>query len=87
MTQKPPLLRGSRTVTPLRPVTAHSLEAEPSVLGGLLLDNRAWSPVVGLLAENDFYQAKKPGVPINGAIGKSRGRLPFGSLEPPAASV
>jgi len=39
MTQKPPLPKGDGKVTPLRRVTAYSLAAEQSVLGGLLLDN------------------------------------------------
>ena len=34
----------------------HSIEAESSVLGGLLLDNGAWDRVGGLLAESDFYR-------------------------------
>ena len=33
----------------------HSLEAEQSVLGGLLLDNQAWDRVVEKLTANDFY--------------------------------
>lgn len=35
----------------------HSLEAEQSVLGGLLLDNLAWDRVADVIAEHDFYQA------------------------------
>ncbi|HMN92223.1 MAG TPA: replicative DNA helicase [Hydrogenophaga sp.] len=34
----------------------HSIEAESSVLGGLLLDNGAWDRVSDLLAESDFYR-------------------------------
>jgi len=37
-------------------VPPHSLEAEQSVLGGLLLDNGAWDRVVDLLVAEDFYQ-------------------------------
>jgi HJR/Mrr/RecB family endonuclease len=33
-----------------------SIEAESSVLGGLLLDAAAWSPVSGMLMETDFYR-------------------------------
>src|SRR6218665_1420666 len=33
----------------------HSIEAESSVLGGLLLDNNAWDRVGGLLVEIHFY--------------------------------
>ena len=34
----------------------HSVEAEQSVLGGLLLDNTAWDKVADLIAESDFYR-------------------------------
>jgi replicative DNA helicase len=34
----------------------HSIEAEQSVLGGLLLDNSAWEKVADLLTDNDFYR-------------------------------
>ena len=33
----------------------HSLEAEQSVLGGLMLDNQAWDRVAERLKEKDFY--------------------------------
>lgn len=33
----------------------HSLEAEQSVLGGLLLDNQAWDRIADKLKEKDFY--------------------------------
>ena len=35
----------------------HSVEAEQSVLGGLLLDNSAWDKIADLIAEADFYRA------------------------------
>ncbi|MGH8528389.1 MAG: replicative DNA helicase, partial [Nevskiales bacterium] len=35
----------------------HSVEAEQSVLGGLMLDNEAWETVVGLVNDEDFYRA------------------------------
>ncbi|MBM4189627.1 MAG: replicative DNA helicase [Betaproteobacteria bacterium] len=35
----------------------HSIEAEQSVLGGLMLDNSAWERVVDLIGEADFYRA------------------------------
>ncbi|WP_051748031.1 replicative DNA helicase [Nevskia soli] len=56
--------------TPLQPVTLgggqgklapspkqppHSMEAEQSVLGGLLLNNRAWYDLVDQVSEEDFY--------------------------------
>ncbi|MFY7790627.1 MAG: DnaB-like helicase N-terminal domain-containing protein, partial [Polynucleobacter sp.] len=37
-------------------VPPHSVEAEQSVLGGLLLDNTAWDRLGGILSENDFYR-------------------------------
>ena len=46
---------GDRQVAQLR-VPPHSIEAESSVLGGLLLDNNAWDRVGDLLKDNDFYR-------------------------------
>jgi replicative DNA helicase len=37
-------------------VPPHSVEAEQSVLGGLLLDNLAWDRAGDLLADGDFYR-------------------------------
>ena len=37
-------------------VPPHSIEAESSVLGGLLLDNEAWDRVGDLLSDHDFYR-------------------------------
>jgi len=37
-------------------VPPHSIEAEQSVLGGLLLDNLAWDRAADLLNESDFYR-------------------------------
>ena len=44
-----------RQVAQLR-IPPHSIEAESSVLGGLLLDNDAWDRVSDLLVEGDFYR-------------------------------
>ncbi|MGE0329942.1 MAG: replicative DNA helicase [Ramlibacter sp.] len=44
-----------RQVAQLR-VPPHSIEAESSVLGGLLLDNGAWDRVGDLLTDGDFYR-------------------------------
>ena len=44
-----------RQVAQLR-IPPHSIEAESSVLGGLLLDNGAWDRVSDLLGEGDFYR-------------------------------
>ena len=37
-------------------IPPHSMEAESSVLGGLLLDNTSWDRIGDLLVENDFYR-------------------------------
>ena len=37
-------------------VPPHSLEAEQSVLGGLMLDNSAWDAVSEQLVSGDFYR-------------------------------
>ena len=34
----------------------HSIEAEQSVLGGLLLDNTAWDRIADLIGTDDFYR-------------------------------
>ncbi len=46
-----------RQVALLR-VPPHSVEAESSVLGGLLLDNGAWDRVGDLVSEGDYYRAE-----------------------------
>lgn len=48
-------------------VPPHSIEAEQSVLGGLLLDNGAWDRAGDLLTEGDFYRFEHR--TIFGAIG------------------
>ncbi len=37
-------------------VPPHSMEAEQAVIGGLLLDNRAWELIADKLTEDDFYR-------------------------------
>jgi replicative DNA helicase len=37
-------------------IPPHSVEAEQSVLGGLMLDNLAWDKVIDRITETDFYQ-------------------------------
>jgi replicative DNA helicase len=49
------LSKSDRQVAQLR-IPPHSLEAESSVLGGLLLDNSAWDRVGDLLSDSDFYR-------------------------------
>lgn len=45
----------NRTVPLGAKVPPHSVEAEQSVLGGLMLDSRAWDQVADKLSEDDFY--------------------------------
>jgi replicative DNA helicase len=44
------------TATQALNVTPHSIEAEQSVLGGLMLDNNAWDKIADIVTENDFYR-------------------------------
>lgn len=37
-------------------IPPHSLEAEQSILGGLMLSNHAWMDVVEVVSESDFYR-------------------------------
>lgn len=37
-------------------VPPHSLEAEQSVIGGLMLDNRVWDDIADIINEQDFYR-------------------------------
>ena len=37
-------------------VPPHSVEAEQAVIGGLLLDNRAWEDIADRVSESDFYR-------------------------------
>ncbi|MES9843967.1 MAG: DnaB-like helicase N-terminal domain-containing protein, partial [Candidatus Sedimenticola sp. 6PFRAG5] len=37
-------------------VPPHSIQAEQSVLGGLMLDNSAWDQIADKVAEVDFYR-------------------------------
>ena len=37
-------------------IPPHSIEAEQSVLGGLLIDNSAWDRAADLLSDSDFYR-------------------------------
>ena len=50
----PPADRVDDEVARLR-IPPHSIEAEQSVLGGLLLDNSAWDRAGDVLTESDFY--------------------------------
>ena len=37
-------------------VPPHSMEAEQSVIGGLMLDNRSWDDIADIVNEQDFYR-------------------------------
>ena len=54
-TQFPQSTRSDDEVSKLR-IPPHSVEAEQSVIGGLLLDNSAWDRAGDLLTEGDFYR-------------------------------
>ena len=43
-------------------VPPHSIEAEQSVLGGLLLDNSAWDRAADMIASGDFYRYEHRGI-------------------------
>ena len=49
------VLSSDQQLTALR-VPPHSVEAEQSVLGGLLLDNTAWDRIGDVVREDDFYR-------------------------------
>src|SRR5690606_24299316 len=51
------LQRVQDTQVELIKLPPHSVEAEQSVLGGLLLDNAAWDRIADLISESDFYRA------------------------------
>jgi len=50
-----PEMSSNNPVSHLR-VPPHSIEAEQSVLGGLMLDNEAWNEIADLVNEQDFYR-------------------------------
>lgn len=41
-------------------VPPHSLEAEQSVIGGLMLDNERWDSVAEKVVASDFYSRSAP---------------------------
>lgn len=49
----PPVAGGAE---PALKVPPHSIEAEQSILGGLLLDNQAWDKIADKVTEEDFYR-------------------------------
>ncbi|MDO8954175.1 MAG: replicative DNA helicase [Gammaproteobacteria bacterium] len=55
MTGKPAPKWSSNDLEQLK-VPPHSIEAEQSVVGGLMLDNETWDKVAGTVTETDFYR-------------------------------
>ncbi len=55
MAGNPETMFAARSPEALR-LPPHSLEAEQSVLGGLMLDNTAWDTVADAVSANDFYR-------------------------------
>lgn len=53
--KKPKSINKDKQVDKLK-ITPHSIEAEQSVLGGLMLDNYSWDRVAELIKEDDFYR-------------------------------
>lgn len=53
--ERPRATPSSRSVEALR-VPPHSIPAEQSVLGGLLLDNESWDSIADRINEDDFYR-------------------------------
>ena len=48
--------RGMESVTDSLKVPPQSIEAEQSVLGGLLLDNQSWDRIADIITADDFYR-------------------------------
>src|SRR5690554_131059 len=57
-------------------VPPHSLEAEQSVLGGLMLDNQAWDNVADRLVADDFYRYEHRLI-FNAMTGLAEGSKPL----------
>ncbi|MGH8552640.1 MAG: replicative DNA helicase, partial [Methylococcales bacterium] len=52
----PEIVRLESEVLPAFDLPPHSVQAEQSVLGGLMLDNRAWDFIADRVGEEDFYR-------------------------------
>src|SRR5258705_550029 len=59
-------------------IPPHSVEAEQAVLGGLMLDNRAWDAIADRLVAEDFY--RRDHQLIFGAIAESGNKVRSGFL-------
>ena len=56
VTLNPGMMGSGDAVVQALKVPPHSVEAEQSVLGGLLIDNTAWDRLGGVLTDKDFYR-------------------------------
>jgi len=56
VTLNPGMAGGGDAVVQALKVPPHSVEAEQSLLGGLLIDNTAWDRLGGVLNDKDFYR-------------------------------
>ncbi len=52
----PPVGEAQDSQTAALKVPPNSVEAEQSVLGGIMLDNQAWDKIADLVTEDDFYR-------------------------------
>ena len=55
-TPNPGMMGSGDAVVQALKVPPHSVEAEQSLLGGLLIDNTAWDRLGGVLTDKDFYR-------------------------------
>jgi len=56
VTLNPGMMGSGDAVVQALKVPPHSVEAEQSLLGGLLIDNTAWDRLGGVLSDKDFYR-------------------------------
>jgi replicative DNA helicase len=56
VTLNPGMMGSGDAVVQALKVPPHSVEAEQSLLGGLLIDNTAWDRLGGVLTDKDFYR-------------------------------
>ena len=56
VTLNPGMMGSGDTVVQALKVPPHSVEAEQSLLGGLLIDNSSWDNLGGVLNDKDFYR-------------------------------
>lgn len=50
-------MQSVESIKPSLKIPPHSIEAEQAVLGGLMLDNKAWEEIADRIKEQDFYRA------------------------------